>query len=122
VTHLSYDHDIGVKASTETADTDHILYESTDAAMRQHFYDSSEEKDYMLLQDRLEHQIFSCPTFIFPSLIAMMSSSISSDEDGTTPKEKEPETAQVKSNLIKMFKCETCEKVILFCLSVCKFL
>ena len=77
----------------------------------QHFYENSEETDNMLLQDRLEHQIFSCPTFIFPSLIDMMSAPINIDEDEPTPKEKEPEIAQVKN--VDIFKCETCEKVIL---------
>ena len=73
----------------------------------------------MLLQDRLEHQIFSCPTFIFPSLIDMMSAPINIDEDERepTPKEKEPEIAQVKN--VEIFKCETCEKVILC--SLCRY-
>ena len=85
-----------------------------DDTIRQHFYGNSEEMDNMLLQDRLEHGIFSCPTFTFPSVIAMIFSSISTpvipiEEDES--KEKEPEIAQMKINL-QIFKCETCEKVV----------
>ena len=117
---LSNDHDTDVEDCTQTVERDlQSVDEFTAVAVRQLFIDNSRENDTMLLQDRLEHQIYSCPTFIFPSLIAMMSSSISSplttiDEDEPTP--KEPEILQDK-----MFKCETCEKVIFFSRLMCSF-
>lgn len=117
---LSNDHHTDVEDSTQTAEADlQCIDEFSTVAMRQHLNDNSQEKDTMLLQDRLEHQIYSCPDFIFPCLIDMMMSPsispplITIDEDEPTP--KEPEIAQVK-----MFKCETCEKVI--CYALCLFI